>query len=59
MAKPEKIVRARSWSELPEVLEPGRSYDVDGVVIKPRVRLSREEAKALAQGIKEMASREP
>ena len=54
-----KTVKARSWSELPEVLEPGYSYDVDGVVIKPKVKLSREEAKALAQGIKEMASSEP
>ena len=54
-----RIIRVSGWSELPDVLEPGYSYDIDGVVIKPRVRLSREEAKALVQGIKEMASREP
>lgn len=54
-----RVVRVKSWSELPEVLEPGYSYDVDGVIIKPRVRLSREEARAIVAGVKEMTRREP
>ncbi|MEB3778630.1 MAG: hypothetical protein GSR85_00135 [Desulfurococcales archaeon] len=39
MTKPEKVVRVKSWSELPETLEPGVYY-VDGErhTIKARVR---------------------
>ena len=54
-----RIIRARSWSEIPEILEPGTRYEIDGVIIKPRVKMSKAEAKAIARGIKEMASREP
>jgi hypothetical protein len=54
-----RVVKARSWSELPEILEPGVAYEVDGVIIEPRVEMSRAEARALARGVREMARREP
>lgn len=58
MAQKPRIIKARSWSELPDTLEPGVVYDVDGVMIKPRVKLSRDEARGIAQGIKEMVEKQ-
>lgn len=43
MAKP-RVVRVKSWSELPEVLEPGE-YHVDGERIVVRERVSRDALK--------------
>lgn len=37
----EKVVRVRSWDELPEVLEPG-VYEIDGARITLREPLPRE-----------------
>lgn len=54
MPERQRIVRARTWKDLPEVLEPGVIYDIDGVMIKPHERISREMAKELAAGVKEM-----
>ena len=59
MAQEARVVKARTWDDLPEVLEPGVVYDVDGVMIRPRVRLSRDEARGIALGIREMAERQP
>jgi len=39
-----RIVRAKSWSELPEVLEPG-TYYVGGERIVVRERVSRDSLK--------------
>ena len=58
LAQEPRVVRAGSWEELPEILEPGVVYDVDGVLIRPRVRLSRDEARGIALGVKKMASRQ-
>ena len=59
MAQKPRVVRAESWSDLPEVLEPGVIYDVDGVIIRPKTRLARNEASAIARGVKEMAKKQP
>ncbi len=59
MAQKPRVVKARSWSELPEILEPDVMYDVDGVIIRPRTRLAREEARAIARGVREMARKQP
>jgi len=58
VAQKTRVVRAKSWEELPEILEPGTIYDVDGVMIKPMARLSRDEAKGIALGVREMACRQ-
>ncbi len=44
MAKPEKIVKAKSWSELPETLEPG-VYFINGDRIVVRETVSRDALK--------------
>jgi len=54
-----RVVKAESWSDLPEALEPGVMYDVDGVIIRPKTRLARDEASAIARGVKEMARKQP
>ena len=59
MTQKPRVVKARSWSELPEILEPDVMYDVDGVIIQPRTQLAREEARAIARGVKEMARKQP
>ena len=52
------MIKVKSWDELPEVLEPGVLYDVDCFIIRPRVRLPREDAKEIVEGIEEMAEKE-
>jgi len=52
------IFKAKTWKDLPETLEPGVAYDIDGVVIRPRERLTRDEAAALVRGIKQMVGSE-
>ena len=55
MAKP-RVVRVRSWSELPDILEPGE-YHVDGekfVVYEP---VERDFMKMAIRGIKKMHRR--
>ena len=37
---------------------PGKCYDVGGVIIRPRVKMQKEEAEAIVRGIKEMIARE-
>jgi len=59
LAQKPRVVRAESWSELPEVLEPSVMYDVNGVIIRPKTRLARDEASAIARGVKEMARKQP
>ena len=59
VAQKPRVVKAESWNDLPEILEPGVVYDVDGVMIRPRTRLAREEARAIARGVKEMARKQP
>jgi len=51
LARPGKIVRARSWSELPEVLEPGE-YRIDGVILRLDEPLEKEDAMELVSLVK-------
>lgn len=51
----QRIIRVKSWKELPDTLTPGVIYEFDGVKIKPRLKMTREEARSLARGVKEMA----
>ena len=51
------VVRVGSWKELPEILMPGKCYDVGGVIIRPRVEMQREEAEAIVRSMKEMVAR--
>ncbi len=44
MAKPERIIKVRSWSELPETLEPG-VYFINGDRIVVRETVSRDALK--------------
>ena len=44
MAKPERIIKVRSWSELPEILEPG-VYIINGDRIVVRETVSRDALK--------------
>ncbi|MEB3780303.1 MAG: hypothetical protein GSR85_08765 [Desulfurococcales archaeon] len=56
MARPEKVVKAKSWDELPDILEPGE-YNVDGekfVVYEP---VEKEFMLMSIRGIKEMHKR--
>ena len=50
MARP-RIIRVRSWSELPEVLEPG-IYKIDGATLKLREPLEKSVAKELVSFVK-------
>ena len=50
----EKIVRVKSWDELPEVLEPGE-YKVNGVIIRVREPTEKEELMMFVRGVKKLA----
>ena len=50
MAKP-RVVRVKSWSELPEVLEPGE-YVIDGVTLRLKEPLEKEDARELVSLVK-------
>jgi len=47
----ERVVRVKSWSELPETLEPG-VYEVDGARLEIREPLERDEARELVRLVK-------
>ncbi|MCE4599502.1 MAG: hypothetical protein F7C81_04825 [Desulfurococcales archaeon] len=51
MAKPEKVIRARSWDELPDILEPGE-YRIDGVTLRLKEPLEKEDAMELVSLVK-------
>ena len=51
MAKPEKIFKAGSWSELPEILEPGE-YRIEGVTLRLKEPLEKEDAMELVSLVK-------
>ena len=49
-----RVIRARSWDELPEILPPG-TYYVGDVKVEIRERVSKEEAMMVVSGIKHFA----
>lgn len=51
-AKP-RVVVARSWDGLPEVLEPGE-YRIDGAVLRLREPLEKEDAMELVALVKKI-----
>jgi len=51
-----KSTRARTWEELPEILQPG-TYYVNGVKLEIREPITKEEARMAATGIKRLANR--
>ena len=46
-----RVVRVRSWSELPDILEPGE-YVVDGATLRLKEPLEKEDAKELVSLVK-------
>ena len=51
-----RIVRARSWSELPEILEPGVYY-VNGTKIVIRETVEKDEVMMFTRGVKKLADK--
>ncbi|MEB3779112.1 MAG: hypothetical protein GSR85_02610 [Desulfurococcales archaeon] len=56
MAKPEKVVKAKSWDELPEILEPGE-YHVGDIKIIVRESVEKDEVVMFTRGVKKLADR--
>ena len=55
MPKP-RVVRVKSWSELPDTLEPG-IYKIDGATLKLKEPLDKDEAKELVSLVKRIDKR--
>ena len=56
MAQKTRVVRAKSWSELPEILEPG-VYEVDGEKFTVTEPVEREFMFMAISGIKRLHKR--
>ena len=56
MGRPARVVKARSWNELPEILEPGE-YHVDGVRITIREPVEKDEVMMFVRGVKRLADK--
>ena len=50
MTKP-RVTRVKSWSELPDILEPG-IYKIDGATLKLKEPLDKDEARELISLVK-------
>ena len=50
MTKP-WVIRVKSWSELPDILEPG-IYKIDGATLKLKEPLDKDEARELVSLVK-------
>ncbi len=55
-SKPGRVVRAKSWSELPEILEPG-TYYVDGSKFVIHEPVEKEFWMMAVKGVKRLAKR--
>ena len=54
MSSRAKVVRVKSWDELPDTLSPGVYY-VDGVKVEVRGRVPKEEVRMAVSGVKQFA----
>ena len=50
LTKP-RVIRVKSWSELPDILEPG-IYKIDGATLKLKEPLDKDEARELVSLVK-------